>query len=70
MTGPTSEQIRSTRLLHDLTQTEAASIIHAALRSWQQWEAGSRHMHPAFWELFCIKAAQQPAPALGEQTPG
>lgn len=38
-----------------LTQTEAAAMVHANLRSWQKWELGERQMHPAFWELFQIK---------------
>jgi len=32
-------------------------LVHVALRTWQQWEAGDRRMHPAFWELFRIKSA-------------
>lgn len=52
---PTGAEIRAKRERHKLTQTEAAKLIHSALRSWQQWEAGDRPMHAAFWELFRIK---------------
>jgi DNA (cytosine-5)-methyltransferase 1 len=38
-----------------LTQTRAAELVHGSLRGWQQWEAGDRRMHPAFWELFLLK---------------
>ena len=38
-----------------LSQTEAATLVHVAFRTWQQWEAGDRRMHPAFWELLTIK---------------
>lgn len=31
-------------------------MLHTTVRVWQQWEAGDRRMHPAFWELFMIKA--------------
>ncbi len=31
-------------------------MVHSTCRVWQQWEAGDRKMHPAFWELFRIKA--------------
>ena len=31
--------------------------VHTTRRVWQQWESGDRGMHPAFWELFRIKAA-------------
>ena len=30
-------------------------LADCTLRGWQQWEAGDRRMHPAFWELFRIK---------------
>jgi DNA (cytosine-5)-methyltransferase 1 len=56
MTPPTPANIRAAREAAGLTQTQAAALIHSALRSWQQWEAGDRSMHPAFWELFSIKA--------------
>jgi len=39
-----------------LTQTEAAAMLHTTCRVWQQWETGKRKMHPAFWELFRLKA--------------
>lgn len=52
---PTPEQIKEARKCTKLTQTEAAALIHCALRSWQDWEAGRRQMHAAMWELFLIK---------------
>jgi DNA (cytosine-5)-methyltransferase 1 len=54
---PTPEQIRAVRKAHNLTQTKAATVIHSSLRTWQQWEAGARRMHPAFWELFVLKTS-------------
>lgn len=36
-------------------QNWCAQAVCSQLRAWQQWEAGDRQMHPAFWELFCIK---------------
>ncbi len=54
-TNPEPDEIREVRIAADLTQTMAASLIHCTLRTWQQWEAGDRRMHPAFWELFRIK---------------
>ena len=38
-----------------LTQTAAADLIYSGLRTWQQWEAGDRRMHPALWDLFRIR---------------
>ncbi|CAM3842071.1 XRE family transcriptional regulator [Vreelandella rituensis] len=53
--SPTPEHIRETRLKAGLTQTQAGALVHTTCRTWQQWEAGDRGMHPAFWELFCLK---------------
>lgn len=38
-------------------QDWCADQVHTTRRVWQQWEAGYRGMHPAFWELFRIKSA-------------
>lgn len=46
--------------IQGLSITEAqdvcADLVHTSRRSWQQWEAGERRMHPAFWELARLKA--------------
>lgn len=55
VTRPTPEQIRAAREVVGLTQTEAAQLIHSTLRTWQQWEAGDRRMHPGLFELFLLK---------------
>lgn len=55
MNSPKPKQIKQARKDFGLTQTKAAELVHCGLRSWQQWEAGDRKMHPAMWELFCIK---------------
>lgn len=55
MTSPTPAMIQAARKAAGITQTQAAELIHCSLRSWQQWEAGDRDMHPAMWELFTIK---------------
>ena len=46
---------RMEREAFGLTQTEASELIWCSLRAWQQWEAGDRRMHAAFWELFTTK---------------
>lgn len=53
--NPVPAEIRRIRELSSLTQTQAASLVHTTCRVWQQWEAGDRKMHPAFWELFRLK---------------
>ena len=55
VTHPSPRQIKQLRESLGYTQFDAASLIGSHLRSWQQWEAGNRKMHPAFWELFCLK---------------
>ncbi|MES1979571.1 MAG: helix-turn-helix domain-containing protein [Pseudomonadota bacterium] len=52
---PSTDEIRTARSKSGLTQTEAAALIHSTMRAWQEWEAGNRRMHPAFWELFRLK---------------
>jgi DNA-binding transcriptional regulator YiaG len=57
--NPSPEEITAARQAAKLTQTEAGQLIYASLRTWQQYEAGDRRMHPAFWELFEIKVARR-----------
>jgi putative transcriptional regulator len=53
--NPKIREIRAARENAGLTQTEAGALVYVTLRGWQQWEAGERSMHPAFWELFQLK---------------
>lgn len=53
--NPTPEQIRQLRDKHELTQAAAAALLYTSTRAYQQWEAGDRRMHPAFWELLSLK---------------
>jgi hypothetical protein len=63
---PSAEEVKEARLNatktlgleKDMTQTEAAIIVHGKLRAWQDWEGGQRDMNPAVFELFLIKTAQ------------
>lgn len=54
--NPSPTDICTAREATGLTQTQAATLIHSSLRTWQQWEAGDRRMHAGLWELFRIKA--------------
>lgn len=51
-------EIRQARIRSGLTQRECAELIGVALRTWQQWEEGSRKINASAWELFCIKIGQ------------
>jgi hypothetical protein len=55
LTQPEPKQIKMLRLKFGLTQTEAASIVHKNLVSWQRYEWGTREIDLATWELFQIK---------------
>jgi DNA-binding transcriptional regulator YiaG len=53
---PTKDEVKAARKEAKLTQAKAAAVVHVALQSWQRWEQGDHIMHPAYWELFLIKA--------------
>ena len=53
---PDPSEIKAAREAAGLSATEAATLLHTSYRAWKQWEDGDRRMHPAFWELFAIKA--------------
>lgn len=60
--NPLPEEVRAARDAAGLTQAQAAALVHATLRNWQQWEdttggTNARRMHPGLWELFRIKSA-------------
>lgn len=57
--NPLPDDVRAAREASGLTQTAAAAVIYSTLRTWQDWESGSRRMHPAMLELFLIKTARK-----------
>jgi putative transcriptional regulator len=57
---PSPAEIRAAREAARLTQTAAAELVHAELRTWQHWESTAdaddrRAMPLASWELFLLK---------------
>lgn len=58
--NPSPESIRSARRVAGLTQTQAAELVMGTLRTWQDWEAGARRMHPGLWALFLVRTGQHP----------
>lgn len=58
MPSPAPQQIREARLSAGLTQAEAAALIGATLRAWEDWEQGRRNMPAAKWELIQLKLAK------------
>jgi DNA-binding transcriptional regulator YiaG len=60
--APTPETIKAARASFGLSQTQAAALVSATLRTWQGWEAGrsmqgARQMSPSQWALFRLRAA-------------
>lgn len=53
--SPKAADIRAARRKANLTQAEAAVLVHALERSWRHWESGAHRMPPGLWELFQIK---------------
>lgn len=53
--NPEPDEIKKARIRSGQTQTYCAMLVHTTCRVWQQWEAGDRRMHPAFWDLFKSK---------------
>jgi len=57
--NPNPDEIIGMRINAGITQQQAAAIVHAGLRTWQQWEAGDRRMHPALFDYFLLKTGQK-----------
>ena len=55
---PSAEILRENRRFYGLTQAQCAALIHVTTNTWSQWERGVRIPHPAFTELFAIKASK------------
>ena len=59
---PAPEEILAARIAARLTQTQAADLVHATCRRWQEWEAGDYRLHPGLFELFLLKTRQAKLP--------
>lgn len=58
---PTPQDVREAREALQLTQPEAAALVHLGAGSrWSEIEAGITRMDPARWELFAIKTGMHP----------
>lgn len=54
MTTPEPAEIRAAR--GHRTQTKAAKMVGATMRTWRRWESGDYPMPAGKWELFRLKA--------------
>jgi DNA-binding transcriptional regulator YiaG len=53
---PLPTEVRELREAYQMTPLAAAQLVFVSERSWKEWEAGTRPMKRAYWELFKIKA--------------
>ena len=59
---PSPTEIRTARVAAGLTQTQAATLVMASMRGWQDWEHGKRSMPPGLWYLFRLLTGQASLP--------
>lgn len=52
---PSPAVIKLGRIAAELTQAQAAQLVHVTAGAWQKWELGKAKMHPAIFELFMLK---------------
>lgn len=53
---PTPAEIKEVRKKADLTQQQAAELVHRADGArWREWEGGKYGIDLAVWELFLVK---------------
>lgn len=66
MNPPSPDEVRAARIAAGLTQEEAAALVYlGGQKRWGEAERGVHRMHPACWELFCIKTGYVPGNAQG-----
>ncbi|MBL8518172.1 MAG: helix-turn-helix transcriptional regulator [Betaproteobacteria bacterium] len=57
---PTADALRTARLAAELTQAQAAELVHLSSQTrWAEYENGTRNIDLARWELFLIKTKQR-----------
>lgn len=56
--NPAPAEIRAARARAKHEPGQAAAVVYATLRAWQDWESGARRMHPATFELYLLKTGQ------------
>jgi DNA-binding transcriptional regulator YiaG len=59
---PTPAEVRAARDAAGLTQREAADVVYASYRAWEDWEYGKRRCHPAMLRLFRLLTGQERLP--------
>lgn len=68
--SPAPAEIVALRNELGLTQQASANMVCYSLRAWQNCEYGDRQMHPAAWQLYCLKTMNLPRPVHQSDAPG
>ena len=58
MKQPTPAEIKAARTEQKLTQAQAAELVHASAKAWQNWESekgNGRKMALSAWALFLLR---------------
>lgn len=56
--GPMASTVKAAREAAGLTPEQAGALVHERGRRWTDFESGQARMHPAAWELFCLKLSK------------
>lgn len=64
MQSPTPNAIKNLRSAAELTVSEAAGLVYTSPRTWTNWEAGTRKMDPALFQLVITRLTMPSNEAL------
>jgi DNA-binding transcriptional regulator YiaG len=62
--SPSSTEVSTLRADLQMTQAQAAALIYGSVRTWQDYEAGARSMHPSTWALIKLRVHHWSLPDL------
>lgn len=67
MESPTKDEVIAVRNRLGLTMKQCAALLHTTQKVWENYEYGRNKMHPAFWELFLLKAGAHSTNLIAEK---
>lgn len=65
--NPRPDEISGLRTDAGLTQQQAADLIRASKRSWENWEQGRVKMHPGLFDYFLIRIGQKQSNSIPQK---
>lgn len=64
--APKGMTLKQLRAKHELSQDDAARLVHVTQRSWARYEAGDRTPPEGLLELFCLKLGEKYPDAISK----